>query len=113
MARAPNFFVVKFRNPAVDTHDHFMVMMVPSQITLERAITSYKIGYPHLELDPKQESKTFASKLDAQAEANRLGDIAQSLNPDRISAADQFPEGEANRMLEVGKPGATPLPGTL
>ena len=114
MARAPNFYVVKFRNPKVDQHDHFMVMMVPfhPQLSLKKALEMYKTGFPQLEIDVNQTSKAYNNKPEAEAEAVRLGDVIQALNPDRVPATELYPPGEANRILEEGKPGATPPPGT-
>ena len=111
MARAPNFYVAKFRNPKVDQHDHFMVMMVPAELSLKAALDMYATGLPHLELDTNQSAKPFPTRWEADAEAKRLGDMIQALNPDRVPATDQYPPGEANRILEEGKPGATPAPG--
>lgn len=112
--RAEKYYPVKFQNPAVDGgHDRFMVVAYTEGYPLKQALISYKHGYPHLILDENQQSKPFDTKMEAEAECRRLGDLANQDNPERVNADQVFPPGEANRFLETGKPGATPPDGTL
>lgn len=107
MPREDRFYVLKFKNPVADGgSDHFMVMQLDADAPLKKYLELMKVGRPQLNIDVEQQAPHFSSKHEAEVEARRLGDVAQQANPDRVGAETQFPAGEANRIVEVGNPGA-------
>lgn len=106
MPRGDNFYVIDFVNPEADGHVHYMVYQLDADSSLKKSLGHYKLGHPHIIVDQEKKYPFYSNKFEAEAEARRLGAIAQAASPDRVPADEQFPPGEVNRILEIGKPGA-------
>jgi hypothetical protein len=114
MPQGDVFYVVNFQNPEADgSHEHFMVIQLHPAQPLRKYLDMYKVSYPQLILDIDQEAKPYTNPAEARAEALRRGDVANQANPNRVGAEHQFAPGETNRILEVGKPGPSDMPGVL
>lgn len=112
MPRGDRFYVINFRTPDADGggSEHYEVMQLDAAEPIGKYLRLKKIGYPQLDMDVDQKAPAYDTQGEAIAEARRLGDIAQQANPDRIGAETVYPAGEANRILEVGRPGSSPPP---
>jgi hypothetical protein len=102
MARPDNFYVVEWRNPALDEHVHFLVIQVDADDSVLRHIRILQGHNKNLQIDEKQSLPRFPNKPAAIAEADKRADVANQANPDRVGADQRFPNGEANRALHVG-----------
>lgn len=100
------FYVIDYVNPAADGQVHFAVAMLDGDASLKKALGHWQLGHPHLQIDVEKKYPRFATKPEAEAHARELGAQTQAANPGRVPAEEQFPPGEANRHLEIGKPGA-------
>jgi hypothetical protein len=108
MPLGDRFYVVHWKNPALDEHDHFMILQVDPDDSVLRHIRLLKGHNPKLDIDEKQSLKAYGSKPEAQAEADRRDAEASAANPDRVPATHMFPRGQANRALYAGMPELNP-----
>lgn len=113
MPRGENYYVIKFQNELIDNHDHFMVMGLDSDAKPRKYLEQMQLHNPNIKIDLrkdlddaefKKSLPTFGTKMEADAEAKRLSEIADQANPDRIGLDKVYPEGETNRALHVGAP---------
>lgn len=100
------YYVIDFVNPHADGQVHFFVMGLEASASLKKSLGHYLMGHPHIQIDRDKKFPVFPTRPEAVDHATKLGSEAQAANPARVPAEQQFPEGEVNRILEVGKPGA-------